>query len=126
MKKINSNISIKSVVGRFLEHSRIYFFYNNGKSDIFISSADMLTRNLDRRVELLVPITDENSRNKLLSILKMYFRDTFNTYILNKDNQYELLKSPVPFNVQEYFMEQAVKSFKLRSMPIMSLKSKRK
>jgi polyphosphate kinase 1 len=126
MKKINSNINIKSVVGRFLEHSRIYFFYNNGKSDIFISSADMLTRNLDRRVELLVPITDENSRNKLLSILKMYFRDTFNTYILNKDNQYELLKSPVPFNVQEYFMEQAVKSFKLRSMPIMSLKSKRK
>jgi polyphosphate kinase len=126
MKKINSNISIKSVIGRYLEHGRVYYFYNNGKSEIFISSADMMTRNLDRRVELLVPITDEGSREKLLTILKTYYRDTFNTYLMNKENRYELLKGATTFNVQEYFMHQAIGNSKLRSIPRMTLRSKGK
>lgn len=127
MKKINGNISIRSVIGRYLEHGRIYYFHNNGKSDLFISSADMLTRNLDRRVELLVPITEMLSKNKLLFILKSYFRDTFNTYVMNKDSRYELLRDKKDtFSVHDFFMHEAINNVKLRSMPKMNLKNKGK
>lgn len=122
MRAINSNISIKSIVGRFLEHSRIYYFHNNGRSDVFISSADMLTRNLDRRVELLVPIYDPVTRTKLLNIIKSYSKDTFNTYIMDNEGEYKLLKNPYVVNIHETFMDQAIENFKLRSIPKMSLK----
>ncbi|MOA43881.1 Polyphosphate kinase [compost metagenome] len=69
MKSIHKNISIRSIVGRYLEHSRIYYFHNNGKVDLFISSADMLSRNLDRRVELMVPIVDNEVKDHIMNIL---------------------------------------------------------
>ena len=63
------NLYIKSIVGRFLEHSRIYYFRNGGKGEYYISSADMLTRNLDRRVEVLLSVTDYESMKKLHDII---------------------------------------------------------
>jgi polyphosphate kinase len=81
MKPINKNIMIRSLVGRYLEHSRIYYFHNNNNQDIFISSADLLTRNLDKRFELLVPVKSENTKEKLLKILSMYYKDTFNSFV---------------------------------------------
>lgn len=128
MKAINKNISIKSIVGRYLEHSRIYFFYNNGKSDIFISSADMLTRNLDRRVELMVPITEQGTKQKVMDILMSYFKDNFNTYIMNEEGEFKFLKPSEhsPFNIHEHFMTTAINNFKFRSIQKISFKNKKK
>jgi polyphosphate kinase len=126
MKPINKNIVIRSVIGRYLEHSRIYYFYNNEKSDVFISSADMLTRNLDKRIELLIPLTDSQVKSKLLSILSHYFKDTVNTYIMNEKGNYELLEKDYKFNIHEYFISEAINNFKLRSIPKISLKVNKK
>lgn len=116
IKAINKNIVIHSVVGRFLEHSRIYYFHNNGEPQIFISSADLLTRNLDRRVELMVPIDDSETMDKLLCILFSYPKDTFNTFNMI-DGKFELIRSDKNFNVQDMFMQQAVENYKYRGLP---------
>jgi len=125
MKPINKNITIRSVIGRYLEHSRMYYFHNSG---IYISSADLLTRNLDRRVEILIPLEEENIKIKALSILTYYFKDNVNTYVMNKEGKYSLLKNNVSngFNIHNYFMEEAVKNYKLRTIPKMSLKHNKK
>lgn len=126
MKPINKNIVIKSIIGRYLEHSRIYYFYNNNKAEVFMSSADLLTRNLDKRVELLIPISDNEAKTKVLSILMNYFKDTFNTYTMNNKGEYKLIKDEDDegFNIHEYFMNEAITNFKLRSIPKISFKRK--
>ena len=75
------NLTIKSIVGRFLEHSRIYYFKNNKNPDYYISSADLLTRNLDRRVETLISLTDSNVINQVKTIIKFLKNDTENSFI---------------------------------------------
>lgn len=89
IKPINKNIVIKSVVGRFLEHSRIYYFYNDNNPEMFISSADMLTRNLDRRVEIMVPVLEKTAMNQISRIMLSYLSDKTNTFTMNKDGRYE-------------------------------------
>lgn len=117
MKPINKNIEIRSLVGRFLEHSRIYSFYNDKKHDIFISSADLLTRNLDKRFELLVPVKDKETKSKLLKILSMYYTDTFNTFAMTPKGKYEKVKGHC--NIHELFMAEAIENYKLKSIPKM-------
>ena len=118
MKPINKNITIRSIIGRYLEHSRMYYFHNTG---IYISSADLLTRNLDRRVEILIPLDEENIKIKALSILTYYFKDSVNTYVMDKEGKYSLLKIiNNVFNIHEYFMDEAVNNYKLRTIPKMS------
>ena len=75
-----TNVTIKSVVGRFLEHSRIYGFVSKGKDRVYISSADMLTRNLDKRIEILCPINDKSCKARLFDILKTFENDTTNSW----------------------------------------------
>lgn len=77
----NKNITIKSVVGRFLEHSRIYIFKNGEDDSVLIGSADLMTRNLDNRVELLVPVKDKDCREKIINIFKTTWHDTANSFI---------------------------------------------
>ena len=72
---LSENIRVVSILDRFLEHSRIIYFYHGGDRLVFISSADWMPRNLDKRVELLVPIEDRASRDRLIDILKSYARD---------------------------------------------------
>lgn len=88
VSKVSENITVRSIIGRFLEHSRIYYFYNDGREEIYLSSADLMNRNIDRRVELLFPIEDENAREKIMNILDTSLRDTSRARILNSDGTY--------------------------------------
>lgn len=83
------NIFIKSIVGRFLEHSRIYYFYNSKDEEYYISSADLLTRNLDRRVETLIRLKDKNIISQMQWIVDIMKLDTANSYIQSKPRKWE-------------------------------------
>ena len=86
MSAIHPNLTIKSIVGRFLEHSRIYSFEHNGKSVTYISSADLLTRNLDKRIEIMTPIYDKSCNKRIRSILDTFLKDNVNSYIMEGEN----------------------------------------
>ena len=87
-KGLSENIRVVSVVDRFLEHSRIFYFYHGGEERMYISSADWMGRNLDRRVELLVPVEDRSCKNRLLRILNSYFNDSESAMELRPDGSY--------------------------------------
>ncbi|WP_031495962.1 polyphosphate kinase 1 [Bryobacter aggregatus] len=90
---VSENISVRSIVGRFLEHSRIYWFRNGGEADCYLGSADMMPRNLHRRVEILVPITDRKLGKQIREdILELYLRDEAKVRIMQRDGSY--LRSP--------------------------------
>ncbi|MFC6323530.1 polyphosphate kinase 1 [Companilactobacillus baiquanensis] len=92
------DIEVKSIVGELLEHSRIYKFdYGNGEDEIWISSADLMTRNLDRRVEIAAPLVEESIKKTMRKLIKMYQKDTANSYYLNQDGEY--IKKNKFFNV---------------------------
>lgn len=122
MKPINKNIVIRSIIGRYLEHSRIYYFHNNDVK-LFISSADMLTRNLDKRFELLIPVKNSDTRDKLMKILSMYYKDTFNTFEMDKSGEYVKLDGDC--DIHELFMKEAISNYKLKSIPKMVGKTKK-
>lgn len=117
MKPINENIVIRSIVGRYLEHSRIYYFFNNKNPNIYISSADLLTRNLDKRFELLIPLKDEDVKTKAMKILSMYYKDTYNTYQMLGSGEYVKLDGDV--DIHKLFMAEAIENYKLKSIPKM-------
>ncbi len=106
---ISENIRVISIVGRFLEHSRIYYFYNDGNERIFLSSADWMPRNLKRRVELLFPVEDELSRNSIKKILEISLQDTIKARVLNSDGSYSRIdkRGKKLINSQEYFLRLA-------------------
>ncbi len=85
---LSENISVISIVDRFLEHARVLYFHHGGDDLVYISSADWMPRNLDRRAELLVPIEDMASRRRLIGMLENYFRDTHNSWELKADGKY--------------------------------------
>ena len=108
---LSENISVISVVDRFLEHARIMYFYHGGDERMFISSADWMPRNLDRRVELLVPIDDMACRKKLMEILDSYFRDNQNAWMLQPDGTYHRLspeEGETPIRSQQLLYQMAV------------------
>ena len=83
------NITVRSIVGEFLEHSRIYTFHNNGKSEVYLASADWMTRNLDRRVELMFPIEDDDIRARILATMKLYMADNVKAWELMESGNYK-------------------------------------
>lgn len=83
------NIKVRSILGRFLEHSRIYYFRNDGSEDYYIGSADIMHRNLDRRVEALVRIDSEKHKSILKGILDESVSDAYSTWTLNNENNWE-------------------------------------
>lgn len=90
---LSENIKVRSIVGRFLEHSRVFYFYNNGEEDIYLSSADFMQRNLDRRVEIAFPIKDPLLKNELYkNVLRSALKDNLKARILKPDLTYELIK----------------------------------
>ncbi|MBN2545831.1 MAG: polyphosphate kinase 1 [Spirochaetes bacterium] len=92
LKGVSENIKVISIVDRFLEHSRIYYFYNAGEEDIYLASADWMERNLDSRVETLFPIEDAELKNELILYLKYLLNDNQKSRILNNDCTYEKIK----------------------------------
>lgn len=103
---LSENIEVRSIIGRFLEHSRIYYFGNGGKPEIIIGSADYMSRNLDRRVEALVPIMDARQREALHDrVLEGYWADTCNSYRLLADGTYVPLSNESPtLDSHAYFL----------------------
>ncbi|MCK8604911.1 RNA degradosome polyphosphate kinase [Leuconostoc citreum] len=108
---VSETISVHSIVGRFLEHSRIYSFENDGNPKVYLSSADLMTRNLDRRVELLFPLKDDKLRDKVLEIFETMWQDNVKTRVLQADGQYEKKdrRGVARLNAQETFIEAAVR-----------------
>lgn len=106
------NIRIKSVVGRYLEHSRIYGFYNDGKTILMISSADLLTRNLDHRVELMVPIKDKKCKNKVAAIFDITWDDERNSYWMNDDGKFSRVHGKK--DCHQTFIDASTESLKAR------------
>ena len=108
VKGVSENIHVVSIVGRYLEHSRVYYFHNGGKDEIYIGSADLMTRNLDHRVEVVFPIEQEEHVHYLRDkMLNTYLKDNTRARLMQADGTYKRLK-PTGDNkgidVQEFFM----------------------
>lgn len=88
VSKLSENITNISIIDRYLEHARIFYFYQGGSEKVFISSADWMPRNLDRRVELMIPIDDTACRNMLIEYLKLHLRDTEKSWTLQKNGAF--------------------------------------
>ena len=102
------NIHIISIVGRFLEHSRIYIFGSQERRKYYVASADFMTRNTVRRVEVAAPVYDENLQNKLQQMFDIMLSDNQKARVLEADGNYRrVLNDRVPMNSQEYFYAQA-------------------
>jgi polyphosphate kinase len=104
---LSETIRVRSIVGRFLEHSRIFYFANGGDEEVYIGSADWMTRNLDRRVEVVTPVLDPQLRKYLKdTVLAAYLRDNVKARVLNTEGTYDLPQVAAgekPFNSQAYF-----------------------
>jgi len=111
---LSENITVRSIVGRYLEHSRIYYFFNNGNEEVYLSSADLMQRNLDGRVETAFEVQDPKLKNTLINnILQPYLKDNTKARMLNSSMEYTLLQpgeDEKKFNIQEWLMKHAEKA----------------
>ena len=109
LKGISENIHVRSIVGNYLEHSRIFDFCNDGHPEVYMGSADWMPRNLDRRVEIVFPVLDEKLKEKVLHILDVEFEDNVKAHILQQDGTYEKIdkRGKVLINSQEIFCKEA-------------------
>ncbi len=106
VKGLSSGIRVRSIVGRFLEHSRIFFFGNGVTSEeVYIGSADWMQRNLDRRVEVVIPVLDPDVRRYIVDeILQFYLKDNVNARVLRPDGTYRKVTGGEPFDAQMAFV----------------------
>ena len=111
---LSANIKVRSIVGRFLEHSRLFYFFNNGEEEMYLSSADFMQRNLDRRVEIAFPIKDPAIKNELYkNVLRSGLKDNLKARILKTDSTYEPLKpndADKKVDSQEWLMSHTIKA----------------
>ena len=116
---VSENIRVRSIVGNFLEHSRIFYFENGGRPEVYAASADWMPRNLDRRVEILFPIEDREIVRKVIHILDVEMADTVKAHILKPDGTYERVdrRGKDLIDSQRVFCEEAVKEAQLAARP---------
>ena len=107
---VSENIRVRSIVGNFLEHSRIFYFYNNGNEELYMGSADWMPRNLDRRVEIIFPVLDPKLQKKVRHILQTELEDNTKAHLLTADGSYvkQDKRGKVLVNSQLQFCEEAV------------------
>ena len=110
---LSENIKVRSIVGRFLEHSRVFYFYNGGNEEMYLGSADMMQRNLDGRVETLFPVENEKIRTEVMkSLIKAALKDNQKARVLLPDMSYKMivpLDGVKPVNSQEWLIKQVEK-----------------
>ncbi len=114
-----ANIRVTSIVGRYLEHYRVYCFGEGADLRMYISSADIMTRNTERRLEIACPVLDAQIRARILHMLKVQLADSRKAWKLDAHGLY-LKKDPAgrePVNSQEYFMEEAIKRAQTKTAP---------
>ena len=107
---LSENISVRSIVGNFLEHSRIFYFLNDASPEVYMGSADWMPRNLDRRVEIMFPVENQKLKEQVIRILKVELEDNVKAHILQPDGTYEKedKRGKVLVNSQEQFCREAV------------------
>jgi polyphosphate kinase len=106
---VSENIEVRSIVDRYLEHARIFYFRNGGHEEVYLSSADWMHRNLERRLELIFPITAAPLRRRLIEMLRVFFSDNVKSWQLLPDGVYErVVRKGPPLRAQEHFYKEAV------------------
>ena len=108
VKNMSENIEVYSIVGRFLEHTRVYIFENNGEKEYFLSSADWMTRNLERRVELMFPVKNSKNRQQLDLYFENILKDNMKRWKENEDGTYSVIKpnkDEKEFSYQNYYLD---------------------
>ena len=106
---ISENITVRSIVGNFLEHARIFYFYSNGNEEVYMGSADWMPRNLDKRVEIVFPVEDPDIKKEVMNILKIQLEDNMKAHVLQPDGTYVKpdRRGKVPVCAQDYFCQEA-------------------
>jgi polyphosphate kinase len=107
---LSERIRVRSIVGQFLEHSRIFMFGNGGRPEYYLGSSDLMQRNLDRRVEAVVPVTDSRLRQRLQQILDVYLADDVLAWELGPDATWRKVPTVRGFNAHSRFKELALES----------------
>ena len=109
IEDVSENITVRSIVGNFLEHSRIFYFENNGDSEIYMGSADWMPRNLDRRVEIVFPVLDDELKKKAYHVLEVELADNVKARVMDAEGNYEKLdrRGKEKVNSQLVFCEEA-------------------
>jgi polyphosphate kinase len=100
---LSENIEVRSILGRFLEHSRVFYFKNNGNEEFYLSSADWMTRNLHKRVELMFPVHDKTLKHRISNLFNIYWKDNCKGWRLMPDGNYEKM---YPINGEKTFSAQ--------------------
>ncbi len=107
LKGVSENIRVISIIGRFLEHSRVFYFYNNGNEEVYLGSADMMQRNLDRRVETIFPVLDNSFKKSIKQCLETMLQDNVQSWMLYPDGTYKkTTREGEPVNSQIVFLQQ--------------------
>jgi len=111
VKGVSENVEVRSIIDRYLEHARVFYFRNGGHEEVYLSSADWMERNLLKRLEILFPVIDANLRRRMIDVLKTFFADNVKARELQTDGTYE----PVPrkrrrIRAQDQFYTQAVET----------------
>lgn len=109
---ISENIRVRSIVGDFLEHSRIFYFHNNGNEEVYLGSADWMPRNLDKRVEILFPVEDETLQAEVIHILETQLADNVKAHIMQSDGTYakQSSRGKSKLCAQNYFCKTAIEN----------------
>ena len=113
VKGLSENIRVVSIIDHYLEHSRIFYFSNGGAEELYLASADLMTRNLERRVELMFPVISEDLRRTIIKGLSSYFNDNTQAWLLDSTGAWARLEpgqGEKPFRIQAYFHSMASKA----------------
>ncbi|MCI8633120.1 MAG: RNA degradosome polyphosphate kinase [Lachnospiraceae bacterium] len=113
---VSENIRVRSIVGWLLEHSRVYYFYNDGHEEFYLSSADWMPRNLDRRIELLFPVEEERHKKRLQACLDLMLLDNRKARMMDQEGGYSKTgtRSKKPVNAQEAFYQLAIEESRIK------------
>lgn len=109
LKDVSENITVRSIVGKYLEHTRVFYFFQDGREQVFLSSADWMPRNLNRRVELLFPIEAEHAKKRVIETLEVQLKDVVKAKIKDENCRYHRIdrRGKEVINSQSYFEEEA-------------------